>query len=337
MKFSKIGKDVEMLLDMIYAPMYTQTLFAGIELDIFSKLEEPKKLTEIAENLELHPQNTMHLLNALTAMDLFEKNNGRYKNKEVSNKCLVRGGDFFIGDHIIIYNRSAGFDIDMVKLVKNGPTTDYTKKGLESDIIFDENTDWIKRGQNGGRACEIVDIVSSLTEFNGFKKMLDLGGGPGLIALAIIKSHPNMKGVIFDTPDVGKIAEDSIKEYNLEKRVEVFTGDYITDSIGGGYDFILAIGTLNFAKQDIDRVLKKLYDALNPKGVFMCISDGLTNEKTQPKNMVIGWLPNNLKGNDFSLEQGEISDAALRNGFKSVYKQSLSLLIGDVDLDIARK
>lgn len=58
MRFPKIDKDVEKLLDMVHASMYTKTLFAGIELDIFSKLEEPKNHTEIAQSLELHPENT---------------------------------------------------------------------------------------------------------------------------------------------------------------------------------------------------------------------------------------------------------------------------------------
>jgi hypothetical protein len=37
------------------------------------------------------------------------------------------------------------------------------------------------------------------------------------------------------------------------------------------------------------------------------------------------------------LQQGEVSEAGLRNGFSSVYKQTVSLLIGDMDVDIARK
>ncbi|MTI60058.1 MAG: class I SAM-dependent methyltransferase [Firmicutes bacterium] len=112
----------------------------------------------------------------------------------------------------------------------------------------------------------------------------------------------------------------------------------MTDAIGEGYDFILASGTLNFAKNDLDKIIKKIYKALNSKGVFMCISEGLTNERTKPKEMVVGWLPSFLKGYDFSLEQGEVSDVVLRNGFKNVYKRTANISqMGKVDIDIARK
>jgi len=51
---------------------------------------------------------------------------------------------------------------------------------------------------------------SELQEFTSFKKMLDLGGGPGLVGIAIVASHLNKKGVIFDRPAIIKVAESFI-------------------------------------------------------------------------------------------------------------------------------
>ncbi|MEA5085128.1 MAG: methyltransferase [Lachnospiraceae bacterium] len=280
---SHVDVSVKKLLDMIYAPMYTKTLFTAMELELFSELEEGKLFTEVAERLMLHPENTRLLLNVLTGMELLEKNEGRYCNTALANKYLLRKSEWFIGDHLRVYNSGAGFDeIDMVKLIKEGPSNEAEgKEGLEAYSIFGDWAEIMKTQQRGGRAKEISDMVSGLPEFKGFRKMLDLGGGPGLICLEIVKHHPELKAVIFDTAEVGRVAEESIKEYNLENRVEVMTGDYLKDSIGEGYDFILAIGTLNFAKHNLDLAVKKIYDALNPHGVFMCISEGLTNEECQ--------------------------------------------------------
>lgn len=331
--------NVKQLLNMIYAPMYTKTLFTALELEVFSELKAEKLHTEVAESLKLHPENTKFLLNALAGMELLEKNGGRYKNSELVSKYLLRDSEWFIGDHLRVYNGGAGFDgVDMLKLIKEGPGSDAEgKEGLEAYAIFGDWAKMMKTQQRGGRAKEISDMVAGLPEFNGFGKMLDLGGGPGLICLAIVNRHPELKAVIFDTAEVGKVAKESIKESNLESRVEVVTGDYMKDSIGEGYDFILAIGTLNFAKHNLDLAVRKIYDALNPNGVFMCISEGLTHGDTSPKEMVVSWLPSLLKGFDFRLQQGEVSDAALRNGFRSVYKQTVSMLTGDMDVDIARK
>lgn len=334
-----VDENLKKLLEMIYAPMYTQILFAAIELDVFSELKEEKTHIKVAEDLKLHVDNTRYLLDALTGMELLEKEAGIYKNTSLVSKYLVKNSELYIGDHIRVYNMASGFEeLDIVKLMKEGPNSDVVnKKGLEAYNIFGDFTEMTKVLQRGGRAKEIADLVSSLPEFENFSKMLDLGGGPGLLGMEVVKRHPELKAVIFDTPDVGKVAEASIREYNLENRVEVLTGDYLKDSMGEGYDFILAIGTLNFAKHDMDSIITKIYNALNPNGVFMCISDGLTHENTRPKEMIVSWLPSFLKGCDFSLKQGEISDAVLRSGFKSVYKRTASMLTGEMDIDIARK
>ncbi|WP_027398998.1 class I SAM-dependent methyltransferase [Anaerovorax odorimutans] len=336
---SFVDLKVKKLLDMIYAPMYTKTLFAAIELNIFSELKESKLYTEVAENLKLNRDNTKWLLNALAGMELLHKEKGFYRNSSLSNRYLVKDSDWFIGDHLRIYNSSSGYDgLDIVKLIKEGPKNEESdKEGLEAYAVFGDWTEILKTGQKGGRAKEIAEMVSDLPEFLHFKKMLDLGGGPGLIGIEIIKKNPKLKGVIFDAADVGKVADESIKENKLENRVEVLTGDYLKDYIGKDYDFILAIATLNFAKHNMDFIMKKIYDALNPGGVFMCISEGLTCEDTKPKEIVVSWLPSFLKGFDFSLRQGEVSDSALRCGFKTVYKQTVSMFSGDMDVDIARK
>lgn len=339
MHYSYLDPSVTKLLDMIYAPMYTKTLFTAIELELFAELKEGKLFTEVAEKLMLHPENTRLLLNALTGMEFLEKNKDRYKNTILVNKYLLRDSEWFIGDYLRVHNGASGFDdIDMVKLIKEGPGSEAEgKEGLEAYAVFGDWAEKMKTQQRGGRAKEISDMVSGLPEFKGFRKMLDLGGGPGLICLEIVKRHPELEAVIFDTAEVGRVAKTSIKENNLENRVELMMGDYLKDPIGEGYDFILAIGTLNFAKHNLDLAVKKIYDALNPQGVFMCISEGLIDEETRPKEMVVSWLPSVLKGFDFHLKQGEVSDAMLRNGFRNVFKQTVSMLTGDMDVDIARK
>jgi predicted O-methyltransferase YrrM len=322
------------LLDMANSAMYTKILFAGIELDVFSVLEEEKNNVEVAEKLNLNEENTKYLLDALTSLNLLVKIGGKYINSNISSEFLVNSSECYIGS---LLKSKRDLDIDVVKLVKEGYRGEAENKNEKATRILSDYDQVMKTAQKVIRAKEIASIVTSLPEFCGFKKMLDLGGGPGLITIEIAKKHPELKCVIFDKPSTAKIAYESIIEFGMESRIEVLSGDYLADSIGEKYDFILASGTLNFAKKDLDTVVKKIYDALNPNGVFMCISDGLTEEGTKPKEMVINWLPYRLKGLDFGLEQGEVSNVALRCGFTNVYKRTVSMIVSEQDVDIAKK
>jgi len=182
-----------------------------------------------------------------------------------------------------------------------------------------------------------VCSVGELPEFPSFQRMLDLGGGPGIIGMAIVAAHPTMRGVLFDRPFVAKAAETYIREYDMQERIEVMGGDFKSESIGEGYDLVLASASLNFVKPAIDSVLKKIYDALNSGGVFVSIADGLTNEGTKPEIMKIGWLSMQLMGQDMAFERGFVANSMRRVGFKSLDARTLDAPMGPMDLDIGRK
>ncbi len=119
--------------------------------------------------------------------------------------------------------------------------------------------------------------------------------------------------------------------------MEVLAGDYNLDPIGEGYDLIWASATLNFARENMDSVMKKIYEALNPGGLFVNLSEGLTDEGTKPDFYVlctVGWAMN---GPMMAFEQGFIADAMLNAGFRSVRSRTLRTGWGPMDIDIARK
>ena len=167
--------------------------------------------------------------------------------------------------------------------------------------------------------------------------MLDLGGGHGIFALYIVNQHPTMKGTVFDRPPVVAVARSFIEKYGMEDRVDVFAGDYMADDMGSDYDRIWASATLNFAKWDLDVLIKKIYQAVKPGGYFVSFHDGMTHEHTKPDTM-LGHLADQFKaGVDFSLDQGAVVESALRCGFRWVRSRTLETPMGPLDMDIARK
>lgn len=150
-------------------------------------------------------------------------------------------------------------------------------------------------------------------------------------------AHQSMEGVIFDRPAIVKIAETYIKEYEMEDRVEVLAGDYSQDSIGEGYDLIWIRAAINFNKDNMDTLVKKIYDALNPGGVFISFQNGLTHERTKPDIMALSWMPMALIGQDMGIDQDVIADSMLRVGFKKVRSRTIDTPMVLMDLDIGRK
>ena len=338
MSLPEVSISSEKLYRMSFASLQSKMLIAAIELKIFDHLSEPKTAEEMAESIGGHPKNTMLFLNGLTACELLIKQNGVYRNAPVAQTFLMDGTPTSLGEGFLRQAAMSHMMIeDLPKLILEGPPSPSSRASAGSEEEWAQNAVWMANNERAGVAQQMADMVSGLPEFPSFRKMLDLGGGPGIFGIGMVEKHHVMKGVIFDRMAVVNVAKTFIQEYGLEDRISVLAGDYNRDPIGGGYDFIWASSTLNFAQNNMDAVMKKIHEALNPGGLFMNLSEGLTHEGTKPDFFVLctmGWAMSNPMT---AFAQGFIADAMLNKGFRSVRSRTVQTGWGTMDLDMARK
>jgi len=330
-KLPEVNQSFEDLVKMLVAPIRSKLLLTGIELKVFNVLSEPRSADAVAQVIGTHPRNTGVFLDSLAAIDLLQKKNGLYRNSPIAQAFLVEDSPTYLGALLQLQHSQISLE-KLSKLIKEGPPP--TPEMAFSEEMFAQE---LASSELAGNAQIMVDVVSELPEFPSFWKMLDLGGGPGLIGMAVVAAHPSMKGVIFDLPPMVKVAETFIEEYGMEDRMEVLGGDGFRDSIGEGYDLVLACSSLQGYKDRLDSVVKKVYDALNPGGVFISYFYGLTHERTKPEICVLSLLSTALAGFDTGFDQGYVADSMLRVGFKSVRSRTLNTPWGPMELDIARK
>ncbi|BBO81825.1 O-methyltransferase [Desulfosarcina ovata subsp. sediminis] len=338
MKLPEVHESPEMLYRMCFASIRSKLLIAAIELKVFDHLSEPRTVEQVAESIQGHTENTMLLLNGLAACDLVSKKNGLYRNLPIAQTFLVEGSPTSLGEGLLQQAvMSERMLANLPQMVLNGSPGSVENEAGDSEAQWAQNAIWMANHERSGVAQQMAQLVAEIPEFPAFRKMLDLGGGPGIFGIAMVKRHPSMQGVVFDRGPVVAVAERVIREYTLERRMTVLAGDYNTDAIGYGYDLIWASSTLNFAQHNLDAVMKKIHSALNPGGVFINLSEGLTDEGTKPDFYVLctlGWTMNNPMK---AFDQGEIAEAMLAAGFNTVRSRTLNVGWGQMDLDIARK
>jgi ubiquinone/menaquinone biosynthesis C-methylase UbiE len=63
-------------------------------------------------------------------------------------------------------------------------------------------------------------------DFSPFTKVLDVGGGHGGLVAAILRKHPNVRGVVFDVPNVAAGAKEHLASVNVADRCDVTSGDF---------------------------------------------------------------------------------------------------------------
>jgi len=322
-------------------PLKWETLKTALNLNIFEHLKQSDTATNIAAKLSTHMENTEHFMKALVSLGWLSYENGHYQNTKIADFYLVEGLDTSIGQSLLFMDR-------WFQPLVNGGLLERVKHGPAEAIDTQNEVLWGKAARISvnlsrcGRAQFIASYVSDLPEFSGFTKILDMGAGPGIMGIATTARHPSAHCILFDQAEVCKVADEVIAEYGLESRVATLPGNYLNDPLGEGYDFIMANYTLHFFADQLDRVLEKVYGALNPGGVFMVTTGGSDKDKIDPRTSLLSWLSMSLEGHDYNLDCEDVAHAMLRAGFVSTQHQKVDGEevcggYGPLNITIARK
>lgn len=323
------------LVRLPFLNLYSKLLHAAMELDVFSHLRDPASAGKLAGEMGWHEGNTGYLLSALVSVGFLKKDGEQYQNTEEADRYLVKGQSEYLGGFLPFYMQEGMAPMDVKKLVMEGPQPQQ-QAAMEQQLDFAAFAQQMRRAQEGYRQQELLRIVRALPENSRIRKVLDLGGATGLLGLAVIGDQPDRTGVLFDRFPK-EVVEESVSLAGLDGRAEVRCGDFMADDIGSGYDLILAISVMLFAKGRMEPLLKKCYDALNPGGVLLVVGEGIKPDHTGPWDMVLGYLPYYFQGMDMGVLRNEVADAARAAGFTGFEKRTELLCSGTQDIDIIRK
>jgi len=300
----------------------------AIENKVFDLMIEWKIASEISDLLDTDVGNTALFLDALVACGYLEKFSGRYRNSKFSNDCLISSNESYQGDVFISLSkrRIKGID-DIGALLKGGSTETH----LSDESVWEEALNNLIPFQKF-IIDDVLKYISSIEGVEDFRKILDLGGGPGFIGQGIAKRYKNMKLTLLDLPNVVKLAKKNSELDNMS----YISGDYSEVDFGSGYDLIWASRSLYYAK-DLNYLMKKAFDSLNSGGYMLALHEGVFSERTMPYEIIMNRIMIALNGSDVSFERGDIENAMKGAGFDIVSVTDTFELGGNSTMVMGRK
>lgn len=339
-KLPEVSTNFNALFNSIFEILPAKLMLAGIELKIFTELSEPRTAEAVAKTMGFHSKNTKIFLDALVACHLLLMDDNLYFNTPETQEFLVERKPTYIGGFLkdVVYQRLEPSINNLTELVSQGSLSIHGDNKKKYDFWEEPESRLMFNYQRAGYAQKIADFISNLPEFSSFKRMLDLGAGAGFISVAVVQKHSLIQSVIFEQSSVAKIAQKVIQEYEMDDRIQVIEGNFFHDDIGENYDLIWASSTLSSSKAQLELILKKIYDALNPEGMFISLHPGLSHSKATPQTMNMARLLMSLTGfENVWFEKGILADFMRSVGFQSMRSCSLDLPVGTMDIDIGRK
>jgi len=265
----------------------TELLTAAVShLDLFSHLAHaPMSLAALRSAVGLAERPATVLLVALRAMGLIAGDwLERLELTPIAREHLLPGGAFYVGDYIGLSADTPGV-LEMVRrLRQNSATRETTAAGVAATAFtFREGTaesamDHADSARRltlalAGRAKNVAPALASNLPLGDARRLLDVGGGTGLYSLALLKANPLLTAVVWDRPEVLKVAGGFASEHALQDRLELIPGDMFASSVPSGCDTILLSNILHDWDLPECRVLvRRLAEAL-PAGGRLLIHD----------------------------------------------------------------
>ena len=163
-------------------------------------------------------------------------------------------------------------------------------------------------------------------DLSGRKKLLDIGGGSGAYSITLTQKYPDLHAVIYELPNVAKVAEGYIKEAHAN-RVKTMDGDFHTDDLPAGYDTALISQILHsYSPETCRTIIAKAYNTLSDGGLLIINEFLLDDDKAGPEYAALFSLNMLLesRGKGSSYTFAEISNWLTEAGFKNIEKVSLA-------------
>ncbi|MDA3645326.1 methyltransferase [Saccharopolyspora indica] len=274
-------QDLE-LFRMLTGYMPAFLIGAALQLDIPEAIGESTRTTgELARATSTHEPSLIRMLRALAALGLLaEDEPGAFRL--TPRGTLLRAGTpgSMHGMATVLLDESMwGAWPALDHAVRTGERafdhvfgTDYMSyTGFADGSSMREHIDQAMLDETRLVAPSIVDSY----DFGPFSTIVDIGGGSGPLAAAVLAANPHLRGVVFDTADGVALAPRVLTEAGVADRCEVRTGDFF-ESLPSGDLYLCKSVVFNWAADEqVSAIFANCREVIPDRGRFLLVEQML--------------------------------------------------------------
>jgi 3-hydroxy-5-methyl-1-naphthoate 3-O-methyltransferase len=111
--------------------------------------------------------------------------------------------------------------------------------------------------------------VAATLDMQHVRRMMDLGGGSGVMSLALLERHPTLSAVVVDHPHVCAAGREIADATAMRERIDYHPADFLNGALPTGFDLVLECDVGIYS----EALFGKVWQALNPGGRLVIIDE----------------------------------------------------------------
>jgi hypothetical protein len=316
----------------------SKALLSAVELGVFSELaaDGPLQGDVLRERLGLHPRSATDFFDALVALGMLEREDGRYSNTPATDLFLDRAKPSYIGGLLEMANaRLYEFWGSLTDGLRTGAPQNEAKQG--GNFFEALYADPARLGQFAAAMSSASlgagHAIATKFPWADHASVIDIGCAEGAVPVQVALAHDHVTGGGFDLPPLEPIFDQYVAGFGLGDRLSFTGGDFFADPLPEAD--VLVMGHI-LHDWDLDQkraLLEKAYEALPEGGaliVYEAIIDDDRRENAFGLLMSLNMLIETPGGFDYTA--ADCRDWMREVGFRDSYAEHLvgpdSMVVG---------
>lgn len=179
------------------------------------------------------------LITALRAFGLVTLDGCRLQATTLAKTHLFADAPFSISGYVELAAESPGVLAMRERMLSNRPANADAGQEGASFIYRDDLPSAMEHEASArrltlalaGRARNVAPVLANAVPLPDADVLLDVGGGTGLYAIAYLQQHPKLRAIVWDRPEVLKVAREFAVAAGVADRLACHAGDMFRDEV----------------------------------------------------------------------------------------------------------
>ena len=264
----------------------SKTLLSAVEMELFTELaKHPEDLHTLQGRLGLHPRSARDFLDALVALGLLQRRDGKYTNTASTDLFLDKGKPSYIGGILEMANqRLYGFWNHLTVALRTGEQQNEAKGGGPSPFVaLYAEPARLKQflGAMTGISHGANLAIAAKFPWAKYKTAVDVGTAQGDLVVQVALANPNIAGIGFDLAEVGPIFEDYVAHNGLSSRVEFRSGSFFEDPLPRADVVMMGHILHDWNLEEKKALVRKAYDAIPSGGALLVYESIIDDDRSK--------------------------------------------------------
>lgn len=262
----------------------SKTLLSAVELGLFSELAAvgPTDGEALRQRLGLHERSWRDFLDALVALGMLEREDGRYANTPETEVFLDRANPAYVGGMLEMANaRLYPFWGSLTEGLRTGEPQNEAKTGGDFFAALYADPARLRQFAKAmtGISAGVARALAAKFPWDRYRTVVDVGCAEGAVPVALALVHEHLSGGGFDLPALEPVFDDYVGSFTLADRLRFHAGDFFVDPLPSADVLVMGHILHDWNMDEKLLLLRKAHEALPDGGALIVYESIIDDER----------------------------------------------------------